>query len=244
MTMYDAQGGAHTVNVDFLKSTTANTWYVEINAVPASSVTSANGQLAAGTVTFNSDGSFKSTSLVTGQAAGSEAAGAVALSVPFAAASGLGTQAITLNLNNPATGGLTQYAAASATNSDTVDGGPTSPVAGVAVTAAGLVEATFANGSTKTLAQVALATFTNYDGLTATTGDAFQESASSGQYVLSAPQQGTAGTIQASTLESSTVDLSSEFTNLITTQNAYSAASKIISTADQMETVLQQLIPG
>jgi len=92
---------------------------------------------------------------------------------------------------------------------------------------------------TRKIAQVAIATFPNPDGLTAVTGDAFRVSQASGTYNLKAPGTGGAGLIDPSTLEASTVDLSSEFTGLITTQRAYSASSKIITTADQM---LQDLL--
>ena len=108
----------------------------------------------------------------------------------------------------------------------------------------GDVTATFDNGTSRVIAQVALATFDNYNGLTATSGDAFVQSAASGAVTLQTPQSGQAGAIEGSALESSTVDLSAEFTSLISTQNAYNAASKIITTADNMETVLEQIIPG
>ncbi len=61
----------------------------------------------------------------------------------------------------------------------------------------------------------------------------------SGTYNLKAPGTGGAGSISPDSLEASTVDLSTEFSNLITTQRAYSASSKIITTADQM---MQDLI--
>jgi flagellar hook protein FlgE len=70
-------------------------------------------------------------------------------------------------------------------------------------------------------------------------GNAYSQSTRSGEYSVKAPQLGGAGSIQSSSLEASTVDLSSEFTGLITTQRAYSASSKIITTADQM---LEELI--
>jgi flagellar hook protein FlgE len=59
--------------------------------------------------------------------------------------------------------------------------------------------------------------------------------------VAKAPGVGGAGKIAPSSLEASTVDLSSEFTGLITTQKAYSASSKIITTADQMLDELIQM---
>ena len=81
---------------------------------------------------------------------------------------------------------------------------------------------------------MAIATFPNADGLIPTNGNAYRVSKDSGTYNFKTAGTGGAGYIAPSTLESSTVDLSSEFTGLITTQRAYSASSKIITTADQM----------
>ena len=71
-------------------------------------------------------------------------------------------------------------------------------------------------------------------GLIPVNGNAYRVSQQSGTYNFKTPGSGGAGFISPSTLEASTVDLSSEFTGLITTQRAYSASSKIITTADQM----------
>ena len=87
---------------------------------------------------------------------------------------------------------------------------------------------------TRKIAQVALATFPSADSLTATNANAYKVSQGSGTYNLKTPGAGGAGFIGASQLEASTVDLSAEFTGLITTQRAYSASSKIITTADEM----------
>ena len=160
------------------------------------------------------------------------------MTIPWASSLGVSSQTLSLNLDSAA-GGLTQYASANTTNSDTVDGGPSATVTGVKVTTDGYVQASFSNGSTRNIAQVAIATFVNSDGLASVSGNAYKTSATSGSFTLKSPGEGSAGTIEASQLESSTVDLSSEFTGLITTQRAYSAASKIITTADQM---LQELI--
>jgi flagellar hook protein FlgE len=84
------------------------------------------------------------------------------------------------------------------------------------------------------IAQVAIATFPSPDSLRQVTGNAFRVSLDSGTFNLKAAGTGGAGMIAAQQLESSTVDLSAEFTSLITTQRAYSASSKIITTADEM----------
>jgi flagellar hook protein FlgE len=98
----------------------------------------------------------------------------------------------------------------------------------------GFVTAVFDNGVTRRIAQVAGATVPKPDGLQAVNGNAYRLTNASGGFSLKAPGTGGAGFLAPSTLESSTVDLSTEFTGLITTQRAYSASSKIITTADQM----------
>ena len=103
----------------------------------------------------------------------------------------------------------------------------------------GFVTAAYDNGVTRKIAQVAVATFQNPDGLTSVSGDNYQVSTASGAYNLKAAGTGGAGSISPSTLETSTVDLSQQFAGLIVTQQAYAASTKILTTADQM---LQQLI--
>jgi flagellar hook protein FlgE len=227
ITVYDGQGGQHTVDLTFTK-TAPDTWTVAPS--PAGSDISGITP-ATTTVTFNpSNGSLAT-----------PASGQIALSIAYPASSGL-TAAQTVNLDIGGTSGsgsLTQTASPSTINSTSVDGGPPSAVTGVVVGKDGTVTADFANGATRTIAQVALATFPAPDQLAPATGNAYTASGASGAFTLKTAGDAGAGTIQADSLESSTVDLSSEFTNLIITQRAYSAASKIISTADQM---LQELI--
>jgi flagellar hook protein FlgE len=238
ITTYDAQGGQHTFQVDFLKTSTANTWDAEISAVPASQVQgAANGQIASGQVVFNSDGSYDETAstLPTSISLGASTATSGAA---WATSLGLPAQSISLDLGSAA-GAVTQYASISTTNSSTVNGGPAGSLTGVTVGQDGKVTAQFSNGATRVVAQVALATFPDANALTAVSGNSYAATEQSGVFNLKTPTTGGAGELSSSELEASTVDLSTEFTNLIVTQRAYSAASKIITTADQM---LQELI--
>jgi flagellar hook protein FlgE len=92
----------------------------------------------------------------------------------------------------------------------------------------------FDNGAVVGVATIAVATFNNPDGLSVATGGSLSQTISSGSYNLKIPGLGGAGSVAGQQLESSNVDLTSEFTGLITTQRAYSASSKIITTTDQM----------
>src|SRR5690606_16767331 len=103
----------------------------------------------------------------------------------------------------------------------------------------GFVIASYNNGVSQRIGQVALATFPNPNALESVSGTAWGLSTDSGTFNLKVPGTGGSGKLAPFTLEASTVDLSSEFTNLITTQRAYSASSKIITTADGM---LEQLL--
>ncbi len=237
----DSKGGQRTLQLSFLKASTPNTWYAEIAAVPASSVNTANGLISSGTVTFNSDGSLASTSglfasstdpTLTFGASGSTGA------IHWADGLGISGQDIRLELAK-SPGGLSQFSSKSVVSSITTNGTSFGNLDGISIDDQGFVTASYDNGVTRQIAQVATATFLNPDGLRSVTGDAYRVTIESGAYNLKTPGSGGAGGITSAALEASTVDLSSEFTGLITTQRAYSASSKIITTADQM---LQELI--
>jgi flagellar hook protein FlgE len=238
----DSKGGQRTLQISFLKSQTPNTWYAEVTAVPASTVTTADGLVASGTVTFNTDGKLASTSGLftdpTNPVLDFAASGSGSPGLQWADGLGISAQSITLNLDQ-APGGLTQYSSKSVVQSIATNGTSFGNLDAIDIDANGFVTASYDNGVTRQIAQVAVATFPNPDGLRSISGDAYRVSLNSGTYNLKQPGSGGAGSLNSSALEASTVDLSSEFTGLITTQRAYSASSKIITTADQM---LQELI--
>ena len=251
----DSQGGQHNVQLDLLKSSTPNEWYAELIAVPASDVTDgaglANGQIATGMIAFTPTGQIDPTKTTIFNAAnpsitlGASSGGAPAAGqVNWASSLGIAAQTITLNLagGSGSTGGLTQLDSPSNTQSITTNGTQFGNLTNVEIDKSGIVTAVFSNGVTRPLAQVAIATFPDPDGLTPVSGDAFQVSQNSGTYTLEQPGAGSAGQIDPSTLESSTVDLSSQLTQLITSQSAYSASSKIITTANQMMQTLLNVI--
>jgi flagellar hook protein FlgE len=235
----DSMGGTHKFDLALEKTGTPNTWNAEIYAVPASDVTGTNGQVAAGQVVFNNDGSINmasSTLFGAAPAAPTITLGASGATTPpaWSAAQGIGGQSLTFDLST-----LTQLAAPSAVTSATSNGASAGNIVSVEVNASGVVSAVFDNNQVRPIAQVAIATFPNSDGLQPVSGNAYMGSLKAGTMTLKSAGTGGAGVIDPSSLESSTVDLSTEFTGLITTQKAYSASSKIITTAD---TMLDELI--
>jgi flagellar hook protein FlgE len=252
----DSKGGRRSMTMSFLKSNEPNVWHVEIRAVPASDVETGsglnNGQLRVGKIGFTQDGKYDATRDFGAEGlfgdvppsgiapppviqlfASDQAAALAAGEVKWADTLGIQDQEIRFDFGLAA-GGLSQFSTKSFVETINTNGTPFGNLTSININDEGFVAAEFDNGVTRQIAQVAIATFGNTDALKAVSGNAFQVSLDSGTYNLKAPGTGGAGFISPSTLESSTVDLSSEFTGLITTQRAYSASSKIITTADEM----------
>lgn len=220
--VFDSLGAPRSVAFGFLK-TGPNVWQVEAYARPNTNITGGGGTgglLASGTLTFNTDGTVAS---VTGSIGST-------FSIPWATSTGASAQDIDLDLES----GMTQFAKSFGVTSVTADGVPPGDLVGLVLEGDGFLTAQFSNGRARALYQIPLATFLNPNGLSADQGGAFRTSLESGLYNINAANAGGAGRMVSGALEASNVDLAAEFTNLITTQRAYSAASRIITTADQM----------
>ena len=102
----------------------------------------------------------------------------------------------------------------------------------------GAINGVYSNGLVKTLGVLAIAKFSNASGLTKTGSNSFQESINSGTANIGTPGDGR-GSIAAGSLEMSNVDLSEEFTEMITAQRGFQANTKIITTSDE---ILQELV--
>ena len=233
--IYDSQGGSQPVTFSFIK-TGANAWAYEASyAGNASNISSAN-PIATGTVDFNSDGTLNNVN------AAAPASGKFNLTIPWAASTGLASQTVAVSLGTVGgTSGLTQFDTASTLNGTSPDGSSFGNVTGVEVFKDGTVAAQFSNGLSQNVYKIPIATFTNEDGLGQANGNAYVATKSSGPANINLASTGAAGGVAAHSLEASTVDLATEFTNLITTQRAYSASARIITTADQMLQQLEQL---
>ena len=103
----------------------------------------------------------------------------------------------------------------------------------------GVITGTFSNGLNQTIGQMAVATFANPAGLLSRSNNVYFVGPNSGEARVTPPLTLGAGKISAGTLELSNVDLSREFVNLITTSTAFSAASRVVTTSDQL---LQELL--
>jgi flagellar hook protein FlgE len=241
--IYDSQGGARTITLSMLKSATANQWHAELHVTPTTDITTGaglvDGQIATGTIAFDAQGEIDLTNTtlpLTLDFLSSTNTGALgATQYQWAASTGVAGQQVTLDLGSPTQpGGMTQYDSPSTLTSTQVNGSAFGTFTGVQVDNDGFVYAKFSNGIIRKTYQVPIATFVNPNGLNVEAGGAYSVTPDSGSYTFNVPGEAAAGTIASSTLENSNVDIATEFTSLITTQRAYSASSKIITTADEM----------
>jgi flagellar hook protein FlgE len=214
-TVYDSLGGAHQVNIYFVK-TADNAWtahYVYQNADDSL-------YYEAGTqnITFSTSGVMSSAATST-QAftwGGGTAAGSIAVDLT----------------------GTTQYSADFSVNSLTQNGYASGDLSNVSIGEDGIITGTFSNGQTRTLGQVALARFTAPTELTKLGSNLYAESSSSGTPIVGAPETSGLGRTLASSLELSNVDLAEQFTALITAQRGFQANTKIITTTDELLNLL------
>jgi len=137
-------------------------------------------------------------------------------------------------------GSITQFANTSGqptVNNIQANGFPAGQLQSVSIGNNGLISGVFSNGRNVNLAQIPLVHFNAEDQLQSLTGGAYQATTNSGQAIA-----GASGQIVGQSLESSNVDIATEFTKLIVTQQAYSANTKVITTANQMSQDLLDVI--
>ena len=215
--VYDSQGVAIPVEVYFVKNGNT-TWDVYDTLVPA--VTTPVGQ-----VTFDGEGKFVS-STVTG------------LNVDPSAA----------NPNNPPPfnvtldlSGMTQNDRKWSVDKMTQDGYASGELTGVNVSKDGTLMASYSNGLTRPEGKVALARFTNPQGLAPNGNNNWVQTNDSGPVLYGSAGAGSFGQIQGAALEESNVDLTAELVGMMTAQRSYQANAQTIKTQDQVFSTLVNL---
>ncbi|WP_407180185.1 flagellar hook protein FlgE [Bradyrhizobium sp. STM 3562] len=152
-----------------------------------------------------------------------------AITIPGVAVDGQALGNLTMNI---ASGALTQYASSSGAatiNQIQQNGFAAGQLQSVAIDNNGIVVGTFSNGQNVDLAAVTLSHFNGTNYLKAMDGGAYAATTESGAAIT-----GASGKISGSSLEGSNTDIADEFTKLIVTQQAYSANTKVITTANSM----------
>jgi flagellar hook protein FlgE len=129
----------------------------------------------------------------------------------------------------------TQFGNDYVASSITQDGFPTGTLSSIDVSREGVVQAKYSNGQTTALGQLALARFSNQQGLRQLDNTNWAASFDSGTPVMGAAGNGTFGNVQSGALEASnTSDLTAELVNLIKAQRNYQANAQVISTDDKL----------
>ena len=214
---YDALGTPVNVDVTAVlqsKADTGNTWQFFVTS-PDNKV---GGEVVSnGTLTFDPNGNLKTE---TGQTITINRSGTGA-STPLT---------MTLDFNS-----MTQLTDSKSSMVMTQqDGSPVGTLNSFSVGTDGIITGAYSNGLTRTLGQVAVANFSNPEGLDDKGGNMFAASASSGVPVVTTPLSLGTGAIRAGSLELSNVDISKEFTNMINASTGFSAASRVITTSNQL----------
>jgi len=250
ITVYDALGTAHSITLNWTQNA-ANDWSVDVNVPDSTTGTTDAGaaQVQFGSLSGNpvpegtigavvASGSDPGTVTAGGFTAGHGA------TLQFTTNFGSGSQTIQLNLGNyGGTTGVTQYAGtAYSLLGLTQDGVPPGNFSGVTTQANGDVIVNYNNGQTRTIAQIPLVTFNNPNALQSQNGQAFTATLGSGTPLAEAVGTNGAGNLVVGSVESSNVDIATEFSHLIVAQQAYSSNAKVITTSNQMLQATLQMI--
>jgi flagellar hook protein FlgE len=154
-------------------------------------------------------------------------------------------QSVALNFGTPGSfSGVTQTGSGSSVSATSQDGYAQGTLQSETVNSNGVITGQFSNGKTESIAQIALATFSNPQGLQNAGNNYFTYTTSSGLPTVSAAGTGGAGTIQSGGLEGSNVDVGTEFTQLIAAQQGYEVNAKAFSVANQLMQAAVNLIQG
>jgi len=222
MSVYDSLGVSHVLTFNFAK-TAAGTWSYDIT-IPAADVGQTGNPVSISTGTLSFDGNGVLTT--------------PAANLSGITATGLADGAADLNLtwdlfdrnNNPL---ITQVASASTTATTSQDGFSSGTLVSFNVNSDGVIQGTFTNGKTSPLAQLALATFPDEQGLMRTGSNAYIATLPSGAPTIGVPGAGGRGTLTGGALEQSNVDIATEFAAMIVAQRGFQASAKVVTTFDE-----------
>lgn len=215
---YDSLGQAQDVVITYMKSATTGVWNWSASYEGAA-IPSANG-----TLTFDATGTLVSSTPAS-----------PSLTIT-AATLGNGAADLTVSLDFTS---LAQRAGSSSVTMTTQDGAPPGALQSFSVGQDGMMTGIYSNGLSKSLGQIAVATFSNPGGLSRLGGNLYSETANSGVAQTGAPMTADRGSMVQGALEQSNVDLTQEFIDLIVTQRGFQANSRVITASDQL---LQELL--
>ena len=225
---FDSQGNKHVLNLFFNKGQDRNWTYrgmvdgKEVEGTPAGQDLA---QVCEGKLNFTEDGKLNTQEMTNSN---------------FNFTNGAKKdQQIKINFGDAiATGGKGEGTKQYGKESDVIkwsqDGYSAGTVTNLSFNDTGVLTASYTNGQVVDLGQILLAKFENPEALFKQGGNLFKQSRDSGEPSLGGARQSGRGSIMAKSLERSTVDIASEFVNMITNQRAFQANAKTVSTADEL----------
>lgn len=221
--VYDSQGNLQNLIVTYTK-TGANAWSYTVTG-PAGATPS---PIATGNLTFSASGT-----LATINGLPATSANNPVLNINWN--NGTNPSSITFDIvNADGSSNFTQFSAPSSTSSSFQDGYGAGTLKDLSVDQNGVITGTFTNGQVIPLAQVAIATFNNNNGLIQQGNNQWSQSLASGSPTIGLANSGGRGGVLGANLELSNVDVASEFTKLILSQRGYQANGRIVTTTDEL----------
>lgn len=227
VTIYDSKGAPHTVTIDFTHNglVGGNDQWAYSASLPGADVEPPQATpyvLGTGTVEFDGSGTLV------------VPAADVAFTTPQFS-NGADPMTFTWEIyDDDGVPSITGYPIASATSSTNTDGYPPGNLTSLMVDQDGLIQGVFDNGQVEQMGQLAIATFNNSQGLLRLGSNLFSETNASGAPSIGAANTGGRGSVTGSALESSNVDIATEFTNMLVFERGYQANSRIITTSDEV----------
>src|SRR5579863_4057095 len=231
--IYDSLGAIHNLTATFTK-TAANTWDYSLS-IPAADLTAAGatGILATGALTVNGNGTLIGVTATTGGTVTGALSNVTGIPIN-GLADGASNMTFSWNVLEGNTPIITQVAAPNSTTSLHQDGTSSGSLASFSIGPDGIITGSFSNGKVQALGQIALASFSNNNGLKLLGDTDYSPTLASGQAVVGVPGAGGLGTLSGGSLELSNVDIATEFANLIVAQRGFESDAKAVTTFDQI----------
>ena len=238
MQVVDSQGQTHVLTITYTKQA-AGSWNYDVT-IPSADLVGGSGVTtsllpAPGTLTFDAKGNLT--------APASSAAPTVVNVVGLA--DGAADMPITWNFYDPSgKSQITQYDQTSANLASSQNGTQAGQLTGISIGDNGQLTASYTNGDKVAVAQLAVATVLNPQSMQDLGNNTFGVTSATSVPAIGTPGTGSRGTVSGGALESSTVDIATEFTNLLVYERGYQANSKVITTEDQVVQSTLSLIQG
>ncbi len=238
ITVYDTQGGKHTLSGAFVRTDTASTWDMILTSITGDintlDISGLSDRRIQGIEFDATDGSYKGLNSTTGDTAQFKVTFVHDTSNP---------QTISVTLGTAGQfDGLTQFAANSTAVAREQNGYESGRLSTVSVNNEGIIIGVFSNGVKKNIAAIQVSLFQNTSGLESIGSGYFTPSANSGEAVATQAMTGGAGSIHGGALEKSNADVAIEFVNMIQAQNGFQANARTIRVANEILRELSNLI--